>query len=183
MINLFLKTWIQIYAVLLLFIAFYLESICVSSTKVPTYTFISDWQSKRPWNKRWGGSLFPELFTWYPGYRSSNVSHYYSCFKLDTRFKKKWKARLCFIWYLYTVGFHTLDVGSCLCSPRPEWSQLWNERGGRWFQNSAPPGRSAGRCSTKTKLLNGSPLPAEHKSRWLLQLITGSYQNALKVLF
>lgn len=97
------------------------------------------------------------------GYMSSNVSHYYSCFKLDTRFKKKWNARLYFIRYLYIVGFHTLDVGSCLCSPRPEWSQLWNERGGRWFQNSAPPGRSAGRCSTKTKLLNGSPLPAEHK--------------------
>lgn len=77
--------------------------------------------------------------------------------------KKKWKAQFCVIRYLYTVGFHTLDVGSCLCSPRPEWSQLWNERGGRWFQNSAPPGRSAGRCSTKTKLLNGSPLPAEDK--------------------
>lgn len=78
-----------IYAVLLLFIAFYLKSTCVPSTSVPTYPFIFDWQTKRPLNKRWGGSLFPEVFTWYPGYTSSNVSYYYSCFKLDTRFKMK----------------------------------------------------------------------------------------------
>lgn len=120
MINLFLKTWIQIYAVLLLFIAFYLESICVSSTKVPTYTFISDWQSKRPWNKRWGGSLFPELFTWYPGYRSSNVSHYYSCFKLDTRFEKKMKGPALF----HLVPLHS-RLSYTWCGQLPLFSKTW----------------------------------------------------------
>lgn len=82
--------------------------------------------------------------------------------------------------YLYTADFHTLYMGSCLCSPRPGWSRPWNERGGPWIQSSAPPGRSADRCSTTTKQLNGSPLQSGDKTHKTTVIADGHSWSSIR---